>query len=67
MAQAAHGGGGVAVPGGVPELWRCGTEGCGQWAWWGGLGLDWGPWGLSSPHDSVSVEMQLCRAVVWEL
>ena len=23
------GGGGVAVPGEVPDLWRCGTEGCG--------------------------------------
>ena len=22
--------------------WRCGTEGCGQWARWDGLGLDWG-------------------------
>jgi len=34
---AAQGGGGVAVPGGVQELWGCGTEGCGQWARWGGL------------------------------
>jgi len=24
-------GGGVTVPGGVAEPWRCGTEGCGQW------------------------------------
>jgi len=23
----------VAVPGGVPELWKCDTEGCGQWAY----------------------------------
>ena len=32
----------VTIPGGVQELWRCGTEGCGQWAWWGwvGIGLD---------------------------
>ena len=22
-------------------MWRRGTEGRGQWAWWGGLGLDW--------------------------
>jgi len=29
----AKGGGGVTVPGGVPELWRCGTEGCSQWSW----------------------------------
>ena len=32
MGTAAQGGGGVTVPGGVPEPWRCGTEGCGQWA-----------------------------------
>jgi len=25
--QPAHGGGGVTVPGGVQETWRCGTEG----------------------------------------
>ena len=31
-------GGGVIVNGGVPVLWGCGTEGCGQWAWGGGLG-----------------------------
>jgi len=30
---------GVTVPGGVHELWRCGTEGRGQWAWRGGIGL----------------------------
>ena len=34
-AQAAQGGGGVTVPGGVEEPCGCGTEGCGQWAWWG--------------------------------
>ena len=34
---AAQGGGGVTVPGGVQELWRCGTEGRVQWAWWDGL------------------------------
>jgi len=32
---AALGGGAVTIPGGVLELWRCGTEGRGQWAWWG--------------------------------
>ena len=37
---AAQGGGGVTIPGGVPEPWGSGTEGCGQWARWGGLGLD---------------------------
>ena len=38
---AARGGGGVTIPGGVPELWGCGTEGCGQWVWWwwAGVGL----------------------------
>ena len=36
------GSGGVTAPGGVPEPWGCGTEGCGQWARWGGLGLDLG-------------------------
>ena len=29
---------GVTIPGGVPEPWGCGTEGCGQWAWGGGWG-----------------------------
>ncbi len=38
VAQAAQGGGGVTVPGGVQEPWRCGTEGRGQWAWWGWAG-----------------------------
>lgn len=31
MAQAAQGGGGVTIPGGVQEPRICGTEGCGQW------------------------------------
>jgi len=31
---AAQGGVGVTIPGGVPEPWRCGTEGCG-WMGWG--------------------------------
>lgn len=39
MAQAARGGGGVAVPGGAREPCGCGTGGRGQWAWWGGLGI----------------------------
>jgi len=29
VAQAAQGGGGVTVPEGIQETWRCGTEGCG--------------------------------------
>ena len=44
MAQAAQGGGGVTVPGGVPEPCGCGTEGHGQWAWCDGLLV--GPDGL---------------------
>ena len=35
LARAAQGGGGVTISGGVAEPWRCGTEGCGRWAWWG--------------------------------
>ena len=50
MAQAAQGGGGVTVPGGVEEPCGCGTEGCGQRAWWG-----WADgWTvISSFYDSV--------------
>ena len=32
ISRAAQGGGGVAVPGGVPEPWGCGTEEHGYWA-----------------------------------
>ena len=39
---AARGAAGVSVHGSVPEPWGCGTEGRGQWAQWGGLGLDLG-------------------------
>ena len=42
LAQAAQGVGGVLIPGGIQGTWRCGTEGHGQWAWWGaegGLGM----------------------------
>ena len=38
VAQAAQGGGAVTVPGGVEEPCGCGTEGHGQWAWWGWAG-----------------------------
>ena len=49
--QAAQGGGGVTIPGGVQELWRPGTEGCGH----GGGGLmDWMILVLfSNLHDPV--------------
>jgi len=51
---AAQGGVGVIVPGGIPELWVCGTEGCGQWAWWGWARLDLGIWEVfSNPDDSI--------------
>ena len=29
----------LTVPGGVPEPWRCDTEGRSQQAWWGWVGL----------------------------
>lgn len=40
MAQAVQGSGRVTIPVGVQEMWRCGTEGHGQWAQYDGLGLD---------------------------
>ena len=40
LEQAAQGGGGVTIPGGGEELWRCRTKGHGEWAWWDDLGLD---------------------------
>ena len=44
----------VTVPEGVPEPWRCGTEGCGQWARWGWawVGLDYLS-GILHLHDSM--------------
>jgi len=52
------GSGGVTVPGGVPEPWRCGTEGRGQWAWWDGLGLDLGILAVfSNCSDSVTLQL----------
>jgi len=51
---AAHGGGGVTVHGGVPELRRCGTEGRDPWACWGGTDLDLGiSEAFSNLHDSL--------------
>ena len=39
------------VPGGVPEPWRCGTEGRGQQGWWGLVGVGLGdPSGLFQPE-----------------
>lgn len=48
--QAAQGGDRVLIPGGVQELWRTGTWGCGQWAWQGHTG-DLGV--FSNLYDSV--------------
>ena len=42
---------GVTVPGGVSEPWGCGTEGRGQWAWWGWVGVGLGDLGgLFQPY-----------------
>ena len=54
------GSGGVTVPGGVPELWGCGTEGRWQWAWWGGLGLILGIVEIFS-NDSKTLKVQDCQ------
>jgi len=40
VAQAAQGGGGDIAHGGAQERCRCGTEGRGQCAWWGWVGLE---------------------------
>ena len=39
VAQAAQGGDGVTILGGVQEPWRRGTEGRGKWARWGWAGV----------------------------
>jgi len=36
-AQGAQGGGGVSISGGAQEPCGFGTDGHGQWSWWGGL------------------------------
>ena len=37
-------------------MWRRGTEGRGQWAWWGGLGLDLVILEVfSNPNDSMII------------
>jgi len=38
LEQTAQGGGGVTIPEGVPEPWRCGTERCGYGHGGDGLG-----------------------------
>ena len=44
LEQAAQGGGGVTAPGGIQEMWRCGTKKHGsvrKYWWWVGGWLDW--------------------------
>lgn len=41
----------MPIPGGVPELQGCGTEGHSQWAWWEWVGLD-DLRGLANLNDS---------------
>jgi len=44
---------GVTIPGGDPQQWGCGTEGGGQWAWWGVLRMALGTLEVfSNLHDS---------------
>lgn len=31
-----------SIPGGAEEPWRCSTWGCGQWAWFGWIGVGLG-------------------------
>jgi len=48
------GSGEVTVPGGVQELWRCGTWGRGQWARWDGFGVlshEWGSGKEATAHS----------------
>lgn len=40
MEWSSQGSGRAIIPRGVPEVWRCGTEGGCQWVWWDGLGLN---------------------------
>ena len=53
VAQAAQGGGGVTIPGGAQETRGYGTEGRGQWAWWGWAdgGARWSQW--SFPTSAI--------------
>jgi len=58
------GSGGVTVPGGAPEPWRCGTEGRGQWARWGGLGFDMVILEFfSNMNDSMTFQVNSVNAV----
>jgi len=61
LEQAAQGGGGVTIHGGVSEPWRWGTEGHGWWAWWDGVGLDLGILLVSSSLNDTII---LCGHMV---
>ena len=63
LAQAKQGGGGVPVPGGVPEPRRCGTWEHGQWARWRWVGVGLGDLrGLFQSCDSILVVLPTCRS-----
>ena len=56
VAQTTRGGGGVTVLGGIPEPWRCGTEGYISGHGGGGLGLELGTLEVfSNLNDSKGV------------
>ena len=63
VARAAQGGGAVTIPGSVQEPCGCGTEGCGQWAWWGELKA-----GRDDLRRSFPTVMILCfyEALPWQ-
>ena len=50
----------ITIPWGVQGLWRCGTEGGDQWAWWDGVGLDVGIREIfSNLSDSMILWLQM--------
>jgi len=54
VVEVTHGGGGVTIPRGVPEPWRCDIEGCSDGNGGGGLRLDLGILEVfSSLYDSI--------------
>jgi len=55
--------GGITIHGGVPEPWGCGTEGCGQWAWWGVLGQYLGILEVFSNLPASMVPWKGCSAI----
>ena len=55
MAQAAQGGGGVTIPGGVQETRGCVTEGCDQWARCDGLTIGLDDLSILSNHNDSMI------------